>query len=338
MCQKISGKKKLVVFLLSIFAFLVFVPTAVLANGKKVVSASERYYDQNCKYHRSFSVDCFLFEKIISLSGSVADLGDRLDAANSQIAELQGRVLALEGAAETPAPTQTPSPTPTEIPSPTPTETPLPTEPPTPTPSETPEATPTPTPAPTSTPTGTAVPIVVINEVMWMGSIVVTPSPSPSTADEWIELRNTTGSPIDLNGWKIDAAGGGNDPITLSGIIPANGFFLLANYASSASAISDSIAVDQVTAAVSLDNDGEQLALKDTADNIIDQTPVITSGKWPAGESTSTDKKSMERKDDPGDGTQAINWGVCNNDSCHSTDYWDLNGPNWGTPGFPNIF
>ncbi|MCD6334669.1 MAG: lamin tail domain-containing protein, partial [Candidatus Latescibacteria bacterium] len=35
---------------------------------------------------------------------------------------------------------------------------------------------------------------VVINELMWMGS-------TASSADEWIELRNTTDSEILLSGW-----------------------------------------------------------------------------------------------------------------------------------------
>jgi hypothetical protein len=49
---------------------------------------------------------------------------------------------------------------------------------------------------------------VVINEVAWSGTAC-------STYDEWIELYNNTGSPIDLNGW------------TLQGTIPAHGSYLL---------------------------------------------------------------------------------------------------------------
>ena len=37
---------------------------------------------------------------------------------------------------------------------------------------------------------------VVFNEVSWMGT-------EESALNEWIELRNTTGEDIDLNGWRI---------------------------------------------------------------------------------------------------------------------------------------
>jgi len=41
---------------------------------------------------------------------------------------------------------------------------------------------------------------VVINEIMWMGSV-------GNSNDEWIELRNMTDADINLSGWKIDGAG-----------------------------------------------------------------------------------------------------------------------------------
>jgi len=47
---------------------------------------------------------------------------------------------------------------------------------------------------------------VVINELMWMGS-------TKGASDEWIELRNTTDSSIDISGWQITKwapAGGGS--------------------------------------------------------------------------------------------------------------------------------
>ncbi len=40
---------------------------------------------------------------------------------------------------------------------------------------------------------------VVINEIAWMGT-------AASTADEWLELYNTTASPVDIGNWSIYGA------------------------------------------------------------------------------------------------------------------------------------
>src|SRR5688572_18920650 len=62
---------------------------------------------------------------------------------------------------------------------------------------------------------------VVINEVAWAGT-------AASTSAEWIELYNPTAADIDLSNWTIVTADGNPAVITIpSGIIPANGYFLL---------------------------------------------------------------------------------------------------------------
>ncbi len=162
---------------------------------------------------------------------------------------------------------------------------------------------------------------VVINEVMWMGS-------TSSVDDEWIELKNTTGGAIDLTGWKIDGAGSGSSSITLSGTIPANGYFLVSNHPTSSSAVNNSITADLDSVGMSLDDGGEQLTLRDATNIIIDQTP---SGAWAAGEN-GTDKKSMERDDDP-----ATGWHTCIDTACNGTTYWDSEGDNYGTPKAGNL-
>jgi len=45
-----------------------------------------------------------------------------------------------------------------------------------------------------------ATPSIVIGEVAWAGS-------SKSTSDEWLELWNTTNSPISIGGWSLVGAG-----------------------------------------------------------------------------------------------------------------------------------
>lgn len=186
---------------------------------------------------------------------------------------------------------------------------------------------------------------VVINEIMWMGSRPETGSPTASNnSDEWIELRNTTGSPIDISGWVIVNAGAGSSTITIAAgkVIPANGYFLITNYATNGpnARISDVITADQISANMSLDNGGEQLVLKDLGGNVIDQTPL---GAWPAGEN-GTNRRSMERNFVPGDGTLPSSWHTCVSettdgiDGCNGTQFWDNTANNnYGTPKATNL-
>lgn len=127
---------------------------------------------------------------------------------------------------------------------------------------------------------------VVINEVAWSGT-------QASTADEWIELYNTTGNDIELVGWTIKTTDGTPDVI-LSGIIPANGYFLLER--SDDNTISDISANKIYTGA--LQDEGESLELKDNSNNLID-TANINGGVWPAGtgEGGTPLRASMERVD-----------------------------------------
>lgn len=174
---------------------------------------------------------------------------------------------------------------------------------------------------------------VVINEIMWMGSNAV------SDADEWIELKNTTGDAIDLAGWTIDEAGSGSSAITItSGVIPAGGYFLIGNYASSSSAISDAITIDLATTGVSLANGGEVLTLKDATNNVIDTTPT---GVWEDGNNNDApagQRNSMERNDTPGDGTSWDDWHTCLDAGCNDGVFWDVDdGDDYGTPKAANL-
>jgi len=166
---------------------------------------------------------------------------------------------------------------------------------------------------------------VVINEVMWMGSIG-----GPSGDDEWIELRNTTDSPIDLSNWFIQNAGLDGNAIDIpSGTIPANGYFLITKKEISESEIDDLITSNLVISGMSLHNDGEELILKNSSEHEIDSTP---EGEWPAGGNGAT-RHSMERNDDPADG-----WHMCSDDACNDGNFWDTAyGSNYGTPAAENL-
>ena len=123
---------------------------------------------------------------------------------------------------------------------------------------------------------------VVINEVAWGGT-------AASANDEWIELYNNTGSDIDLSSWSLIATDG-TPNISLSGIIPAGGYFLLER--------TDDTTVSDITADLiytgALGDGGEILELRDDLGNLID-TANSNAGGWPAGNSTT--KATMERID-----------------------------------------
>ena len=130
-------------------------------------------------------------------------------------------------------------------------------------------------------------PVVVINEVAWMGT-------QASTYDEWIELYNTTDQDIDLTGWTLEAEDG-TPSIALNGTIPAHGFFLLER--TDDNTISD-IPADQIYTGA-LENGGEILYLKDPSGNVID-TANGDGGGWPAGVTPADDPANwgtMERID-----------------------------------------
>lgn len=227
----------------------------------------------------------------------------------------------ISSATNTPTDTPTNTPTLTDTPTDTPTD--LPTNTLTDTPTNTLTFTPTDTPTntPTSTPTPTFTPLpsfnaldVVVNEVAWSGT-------TASANGEWIELYNNTNAAIDLAGWTLQAADGAPN-ISLSGTIPALGYYLLER--TTDSVVSD-IAADQIYTGA-LGNGGEQLRLRDPASNEIDSANG-NGGAWPAG--TSSPPCSMERND-PLSVDADANWAT--NDNVHRNGLDAANNPICGTP------
>ncbi len=107
---------------------------------------------------------------------------------------------------------------------------------------------------------------VVINEIAWMGT-------ASSASDEWLELANTGESAVDLLDWRLTSASG-VPIITLSGTIPANGYFLLER--------TDDNSVTGITADIiytgALTNSGTTLTLTDNTGSVIDK--VIGGENW----------------------------------------------------------
>jgi signal peptidase len=229
-----------------------------------------------------------------------------------------GGVIVIE-----PSPSESPSPWPSGSPSGSPS----------PSSSESPSPLPSPTPSELPSPSSEPEIIgsVVINEVMWMGTI----GEGGGTLDEWLELRNMTDEEVDLAGWEIvnDGSGSGGS-IDLVGSIGANGYWLLSRWETTQSLVSDSIVADQVNSGVSFLNGGEPLILRDDGGVVVDQTPDDT---WPAGENGSEEKRSMVREDVPGDGVVPDNWRTCVDSAGNDDIYWDEEGNNYGTPRAGNL-
>jgi uncharacterized repeat protein (TIGR01451 family) len=139
---------------------------------------------------------------------------------------------------------------------------------------------------------------VVINEVAWSGTL-------DDYSDEWIELLNNTGADIDLAGWTLVAADGIPD-IGLTGIIPAQGYYLLER--SDDNAIRD-VPADQVYLG-GLEDEGEALELRDAGENAIDAVNS-DGGGWPGGTGgTGTPPRASMERVAPDQAGDDANWGT----------------------------
>ncbi len=133
---------------------------------------------------------------------------------------------------------------------------------------------------------------VVVSEVAWMGT-------TTSTANEWIELYNTTGSSISLASWTLKAAD--NTPsVTLSGTIGGYSYYLLERTDDNSV---PGITADKIYTGAAGDG-GEQLVLRDGSNTVIDT--ANQNGAWFAG--TTTNRASMSRTNVNVSGTSASNW------------------------------
>ncbi|MDP3883207.1 MAG: lamin tail domain-containing protein [Candidatus Staskawiczbacteria bacterium] len=120
---------------------------------------------------------------------------------------------------------------------------------------------------------------VVINEIAWMGT-------ANSANDEWIELKNNTGGPIDLSNWTLQTADE-KIVVKLTGTISANGFYLLER---TDDTTLPNFTADQIYTG-SLSNNGQDLWLYDTSNNIIDEADFYQG--WTFGDNAT--KQTMER-------------------------------------------
>lgn len=180
---------------------------------------------------------------------------------------------------------------------------------------------------------------VVINELMWMGSVEGVIN---HTSDEWIELRNTKNYPIDISGWQLTRKSSGAEGLMLTipngKSIAANGFFLISNYVKSSSSSQLNADSDLVDADVNLANSALQIKLyKGDWSNVAGLIDIADDGVGVplAGVNLTGEKRSMSRNTTSGDGTQATSWHT--DTTSNGLIYWKAVNGNYGTPGGSNV-
>ncbi|MFH1195727.1 MAG: lamin tail domain-containing protein [bacterium] len=134
---------------------------------------------------------------------------------------------------------------------------------------------------------------IVINEIMY----------GPAGDEpEWIELYNRTGSPINLKNWKVTD---GTTTTTISSAvlwIPANDFIVLSEDASISNFYTIPVQVISINLP-SLNNTGDNLSLKDSLDQVIDNVNYLSA--WGGSGGNSLERISVDdASNDPG------NWGT----------------------------
>lgn len=148
---------------------------------------------------------------------------------------------------------------------------------------------------------GDSTPQVVINEVMWMG----TPD---SSGDEWLELRNTTGSEVSISGWTLTHALTGDADLVLpdDAKIPANGYYLVANYSAVDVNSALNIEANYVDEHMVLYNSCVQIDLLDSASNVIDSMGCDAADYYFPGSSST--HRALERNVIVTSGTDKLSW------------------------------
>ena len=155
---------------------------------------------------------------------------------------------------------------------------------------------------------------IVIDEIM------VDPSPQVGLpANEWIELKNISSAPINLQGWRL--ADGGGQSGAMPGFTLEPGSFVIICTGSAVTAMSAFGTVIPVTSFPSLDNDGELLFLKSPDGTIIHA--LNYSSSWYQNELKKEGGWTLEMIDTQNPCRGNNNWKA----SIHSTG---------GTPGVKN--
>jgi len=146
-------------------------------------------------------------------------------------------------------------------------------------------------------------PNIVINEIAWMGQKVENVDPKNYWRYEWLELYNNTTKEVSLENWRLELSRQNLDwSLLLSGKISPNSYFLVV----ASDKISPVFDLNYQNLGGKFNNQGQQVVLKDSLNNIIDVVDCFTSEKWFAGDNNS--KQTMERKNPFISDSEASNW------------------------------
>lgn len=157
-----------------------------------------------------------------------------------------------------------------------------------------------------------------------VGSIIITeimrnPNAAGDPEGEYFEVYNTTGAAIDMAGWTISDAGADSHAIAASLVVPAGGYVVIGNVATTIPSLDYSYGTDMNLA------NGEDEIILTCSGNIIDQ--VYYGGTFPntagaAMELSSSHLDSVSNDD-------GANWGEATT---------DIGNGDLGTPGAANDF
>src|SRR4026209_2597455 len=140
---------------------------------------------------------------------------------------------------------------------------------------------------------------VVIDEIMADPTPVVT-----LPTNEWIELKNTTSSPINLQNWRIGDITGQSGPLPNFTLQPDS--FVIICTGSAVAAMSAYGTTISVTSFPSLDNGGDQLSLRASNGKVIHA--VFYSDGWYQNELKKDGGWTLEMIDPKNPCTGSSNW------------------------------
>jgi hypothetical protein len=153
---------------------------------------------------------------------------------------------------------------------------------------------------------------VVINEIMYN---------TPSYDNEWIELYNTGTTAVNIAGWTLVDGGSTSTPMTLTGSIPASGYFTIEIYHDAdAAEFPFTPDFDGSATGWDLSNGGEAITLSNSSGTVVDAVTYDDASPWPMEPDGSG--PSLELTSPSLDNSQGANWHA-------SAD-------NGGTPGAEN--
>lgn len=144
---------------------------------------------------------------------------------------------------------------------------------------------------------------VLVNEIAWMGGPAPGVDPAQEWRYEWIELYNSSDSPISLQGWSIELYRAELDfHIALSGTIFPKGYALVG-----ASEKIPGVTVNYQNLGAKLHNAGQRVLLRDATGVVVEELDARDDG-WFAG--NNEEKRSMERRFPERSANDPQNWGA----------------------------